>query len=70
MTPHNVEAVHPDEFVLRLLADHPTEVCAALSRHRASLKNPPKAVAEFLAILEQGGFVRTVVALRSLADSL
>lgn len=70
LTTHNVEAVHPDEFVLRLLADHPAEVCAALARHRASLKNPPKAVEEFLAILEQGGFVRTVSALRPLADSL
>jgi hypothetical protein len=70
LTPHNVEVVHPDEFVLRLLAGHTTEVCAALARHRASLKNPSKAVDEFLAILEQGGFVRTVASLRLLADSL
>lgn len=70
LAPHNVEAVHPDEFVLRLLADHPVEVCAALARHRASLKNPPKSTEDFLVILEQGGFVRTVAALRPLSDSL
>ena len=64
LAPHKVDAVHPDEFVLRLLADHPAEVSAALARHRASLKNPPKGVDEFLAIQEKGGFVRTVAALR------
>jgi hypothetical protein len=34
------------------------------------MKNPPKSVEEFLAILELGGFARTVAVLRPLADSL
>lgn len=70
LSPHNVEAVHPDEFVTRLLAEHSAEVCAAAARHRASLKNPPKSVEEFLTMLEAAGFVQAVAVLRPLANSL
>ena len=70
LAPHTVEAVHPDEFVLRLLREHSDATCAGLARHRASLKNPPKSVEEFLAILEQGGLPETVATLRLVADSL
>lgn len=65
LAPHGVRAEHPDEFVCRLLDDTPELVCAAAREQRASLKNPPKAVAEFLATLENLGLVRAVAQLRS-----
>lgn len=70
LAPHRVAAVHPDEFVLRLLAESPDQVCAAVARHRASLKKPPKTVDEFLTIIAAGGLPLTAAALRTLADAL
>lgn len=70
LTPHNVEAIHPDEFVTRLLEQRPAEVCRAIASHRASLRNPPKSVDEFLALLVRGGFTRTVALLRAQDSSL
>jgi predicted nucleic acid-binding protein len=70
LTPHNVEAVHPDEFVVRLLDRNTAAVCAACARHRATLKNPPKSVEEFLSILERAGLTQTVTILRPLSETL
>jgi PIN domain-containing protein len=48
-----IEAVHPDEFVARLLDERPDCVLDAVRLQRAGLKNPPKTAAEYLAALEQ-----------------
>ena len=56
--------------MLGILSEQPDEVRSAVARHRASLKNPPKAVEEYLAILAEGGFPQTVAALCHHADSL
>jgi predicted nucleic acid-binding protein len=42
LTAHNVEAIHPDEFIMRLIASHSEAVIAACKRHRATLKKPAK----------------------------
>ena len=70
LVPHAVEAVHPDEFVMRLLEAEPHVVCEAVRSQRIDLKNPPKTVDEFLPVLEQCGLARTVGALRLLAALL
>lgn len=70
LTPHAVEAVHPDEFVVRLLDGHPQVVCEAVRQQRLALKKPPKTVEEFLPVLAQCGLVRTVAAFQLLADAL
>lgn len=67
---YGIEAQHPDEFVKHLLEVAAGSVCAAAKRQRESLKNPPKAVDEYLATLEQQGLVQTVAQLQGFADLL
>lgn len=65
---YGIAAQHPDLFILQLLEQYRTEFCSAVKRHRSSLRNPPKTVAEYLAILEQQGLPKTVAALREAID--
>jgi PIN domain-containing protein len=64
LAPHGIEALHPDDFALRLIERVPARVLIAARDHRQSLKNPPKSVADYLAALERLGLVGTVAALR------
>lgn len=65
-----IEAVHPDAFIVRLFNLDPDEIRDAAREHRASLKNPPKTVAEYLASLEAVGLVQTAARLRDRPDDL
>jgi predicted nucleic acid-binding protein len=67
---HGIEAVHPDEFLSRLIDVAPDEFCDAAKLHRSNLKNPPKSVDEFLGTLEACGLPRTVARLRASAERL
>jgi len=50
---YNIEAQHPDEFLLHLLSlDHIT-VIEALKKMRQRLKNPPKSASEFVETLHR-----------------
>jgi len=64
LTTYGIEAQHPDEFIAHLLDVAPGAVIAAAKCQREGLKNPPKTVDEFLAILEQQGLTQTVATLR------
>ena len=64
LAPFGLEAQHPDEFILHLLDLAPGAVVAAAEAHRQSLKNPPKTVEEYLAMLERQGLTLTVSVLR------
>ena len=44
LSPFDIEAQHPDEFILHLLHLTPDLVIEAAHNHRTSLKNPPKTV--------------------------
>lgn len=70
LQPYGIEAKHPDDFLALQLDRFPNMICVAARRHRASLKNPPKDVEEYLATLEFQGLVRTVSGLRRLAEFL
>ena len=67
---HNVEAIHPDNFLLSLFDAAPGPVCTAVKRQRAGLHNPPKSAGEFLATLESQGIVQTVARLRPFTEVL
>ncbi len=67
---YGMEAQHPDEFVHHLIDLDEVRVCTAVKRHRASLKNPPKTVEEYIATLEQQGMPLTANRLRELAEFL
>ncbi len=68
LMPYGIEAQHPDDFLTLQLDLAPNIVCAAAKRHRASLKNPPKDVDEYLATLEAQGLAQTVSGLRRFAE--
>ena len=60
----DVEAQHPDEFILHLLDLAPGLVMEAAENHRRSLKNPPKSVKEYIDTLESQGLTQTASVLR------
>ncbi len=64
LKPFAIEAQHPDEFLMHQFDLAPPTVCAAAKRHRASLKNPPKNVQEYLDTLAAQGLAQTVSKLR------
>lgn len=63
--PYNIEAIHPDEFVVRLFDESAEAVLDAVRRQRTALKRPPKTAAEYLATLDQCRLPETVARLRS-----
>lgn len=50
---HQIEAIHPDEFVVRLWDEAPASVLEVVRRQREALRRPTKTAAEYLATLEQ-----------------
>ena len=67
---YNIEALHPDEFILHQIHLSESKVLQAAQNHRARLKNPPKSVAEYLATLEAQTLPQTVLFLRKYSDLL
>jgi hypothetical protein len=66
----HIEAVHPDEFIVRLCDEQLDAVLHAARLHRASLKRPPKTVAEYLSTLEQCRLPETVARLGLHCDEI
>jgi hypothetical protein len=64
---YEVEAQPPDEFIAHLIDLNPAWVLAAVERHRASLKSPPKSRDDYLDTLLQQGLPETVSQLRQRA---
>lgn len=64
LTTYGIDAQHPDEFVHYLIDLSPGAVCRAVKAHRASLKNQPKTVDEYLDTLSRQSLPETVSALR------
>ena len=66
----HTEAVHPDEFIVRLWDESPAAVLGAVRRQRAGLTRPAKTAAEYLATLAQCRLPETVARLRPHADEI
>ena len=64
LQPYGIEAVSPDEFVLRLIQQSPYFVLRAAQNHRLSLIHPPKTAVEYIATLEKQKLPETVAFLR------
>jgi predicted nucleic acid-binding protein len=65
LSKYGVEAIHPDDFIYYQIDLAPAIACGAIKKQRESLKNPPKAKEEFLAILQKQQLPQTVSALRA-----
>ncbi|CUR45422.1 PIN domain-containing protein [Alloalcanivorax xenomutans] len=63
-----IEAVHPDDFIVQQFDLHEARVISAAKQHRASLRNPPKSVEEYLDTLAAQGLVVAVDRLRDYQD--
>ena len=59
LEPLGLEAVHPDDFALRLLESNPDAFVQAAANQRANLLNPPKSVDDYLATLANQGLTQT-----------
>ena len=70
LQPYGIEAQHPDTFITHLFDLNAGAVVGAAQEHRASLKNPPKSVDEYLETLERQGLSQTVAELRAYASVL
>ena len=66
LEPYNVEAKHPDDFVVDTIELSPGAVAKVLAEQAAALRNPPRSVAEVLDTLRDQGLVRSVAKLREL----
>jgi predicted nucleic acid-binding protein len=61
---YGIEAISPDEFVVRLIRTKKNRVLEAIKSHRSDLTRPTKTVDEYLATLEKQGLPMTVAFLR------
>ena len=62
LSPYNVEAKHPDDFMLDAIDLAPGVVTTVLAEQATALRNPPRSVVELLDL----GVVRSVAKLREL----
>jgi hypothetical protein len=60
----NIEAQHPDDFIVDLFDLNQMVVLKAMAAHRHSLKNPPKSADEYLDVLATHGLTQTVSIIR------
>lgn len=68
LAPHQIEARHPDEFVLERIDAAPGLVQQVLTEQAGALRNPPRSVEELLGTLHAAGLVRSVAKLRVLRE--
>jgi PIN domain len=64
--PYNIEAKHPDDFVIDTIDLAPGRIAKVIAEQAASLKNPPRSTADLLDTLRDQGLVRSVARLREL----
>jgi hypothetical protein len=64
LQPHQIEAVHPDDFVLNQLELRPFESLAAIKKMRSRLTRPLQSAAELIATLERSGLPASAAHLR------
>lgn len=70
LSQYDIQAIHPDDFLVGRLDAAPGLICTVLKRQRESLRNPPRTVEELLITLEGHGLVQTVNHLRQFVDLL
>lgn len=66
MAQFNIEALHPDEFILDLLDLAPGVILKVLDEQTLALSKPPMDMPDVLETLESNGLVRSMVEVRRL----
>ena len=70
LKPHGVQAQHPDDFLLELMASDGLLFLEGVRRQREGLKNPPLSVDQFLENLQAQGLKKTAGVLKNLSGHL
>jgi len=65
---YDIEAQHPDDFVLNTMELGMDSVLSAIRKQRARLKNPPKTAEEYLETLERQGLPMTYQRLKGYVE--
>ena len=68
LTVYGIEPLHPDDFIMELIATHEGLVCSALKTVRQRLKNPPKSPEDYLSTLLQQELIQVADHLGGLID--
>jgi hypothetical protein len=66
LAPYQVEAKHPDDFIVELIDSAPAVVLAAVTRQAADLRSPPRSVSDLFETLQGVGLPMSVARLREL----
>lgn len=66
LAPYDIEAKHPDDFVLDTIDLAPTVVATVVNDQARALRSPPRTTSELLDTLRGLGLVRSVAKLREL----
>ena len=64
LRPYDIEAIHPDDFLVCQFDLSPPLFLAAVRLHRASLRTPPKSPSQYLLELEKNQLPKTTALLR------
>lgn len=67
---HDLEAIHPDDFLICQLELSPERFLDAVRRDRGSLKNPPLSPTEYVTALERSQLPKTAALLRDRLDAI
>lgn len=70
LTPYGVRALAPDAFLESLFTQNQARFLRGIRQHRASLKNPPKSVKEYLTGLKFQGLTQVVKRLEAHPDEI
>lgn len=66
LNPYEIEAQHPDQFILHLLDLNAAKICNAAEMCRKRLRKNPKTPEQYLSLLLKQGLPQTVATLREL----
>ena len=67
---YEIEAQHPDEFIMQLINVNPSVVCRAAASQRRTLKRPSRSSEEYLETLLRQGLTRTTKKLREICHEI
>ena len=70
LSPYNIEALHPDDFLRDLFHTATALVVATVKRQREGLRNPTRTAEELLSTFANQGLTQFVAELRPFADLL
>ena len=70
LVPHGIQAITPDEFVMRLIAEDYREVLKFIKHQRKNMTRPTKTVEQYLATLEAQRLSKTASFLRKYQEDI